>query len=90
MKRLFFIILTIIFISCNRNEKKPDNTIASQIITDSTENLKPLNIYNPESKLYVWKSSFDYTKSKNHELVPEILNADSLIKGLNELNENIV
>jgi hypothetical protein len=90
MKRLFFIILTIIFISCNRNEKKPDNTTASQIITDSTENLKPLNIYNPESKLYVWKSSFDYTKSKNHELVPEILNADSLIKGLNELNENIV
>ena len=90
MKRLFFIISAIFFISCNRNEKKSVNTIASEIITDSIEKFNSQNIYNPESKLYVWKSSFDNTTSKNNELVPEILNADSLIKGLNELNENIV
>ena len=49
-----------------------------------------LPTYNPESELYVWKSSFDYTKSKNPSFKPEIVNADSLIKGLNLLNENIL
>lgn len=89
MKRLLFLILTIVFISCNTNEKKSVNTKESEIITDSIENPSSLKTYNPESKLYVWKTSFDYTKSKNSELLPGILNVDSLIKGLNELNENI-
>ena len=83
-------MLSSIFISCNMNEKESVNRKESEIITDSNENLTSLKIYNPESKLYVWKSSFDYTKSKNPELQTVILNVDSLIKGLNELNENIV
>lgn len=45
---------------------------------------------NPESELFVWKTSPDYTREYNRNFKPEILDADSLIKGINEMNEQVL
>jgi len=45
---------------------------------------------NPETKLFVWKTSPDYTREYNRNFKPEILDADSLIKGINEMNEQVL
>jgi hypothetical protein len=79
-----------IFMACNTKEKEPETIKEPDPATDSmvVEETKPS--FNPESNLYVWKSAPDYTKTKNPQLNKNLLNADSLIKGLNELNENIL
>ncbi|RYY71208.1 MAG: hypothetical protein EOO13_03945 [Chitinophagaceae bacterium] len=51
------------------------------------ENAVP--VYNPESKLYVWRATADYKKVKNEAAPISTLNTDSLIKGLNEYYENV-
>jgi hypothetical protein len=92
MKKTGSCMLLVFLLSCNTNEKKvePLTNGKREPITDSVVVQKILPNYNPESNLYFWKSSPDYTKIKNPQLSPDILNADSLIKGLNELNENIL
>ncbi len=78
------------FMACNTKEKEPENITILEQETDSVVVEETKLSFNPESKLYVWKSSPDYTKTKNPQLSNNMLNADSLIKGLNELNENVL
>ena len=91
-KKLFYLILLSAFTACNTTEKQkePVTKDVPKPQTDSLVGQQQLPVYNPETKLYVWKSAYDYTKTKNPEMGNDVLNADSLIKGLNELNENIL
>ena len=74
-------------LACNSRQ---DETIAKKVISvDSVVSEVAVGMYNPESRLFIWKSSPDYTKVKNTSSRSEILNADSLILGLNQLNENV-
>jgi hypothetical protein len=94
MRNLVIWILAVAFAACNTKQKTGEKGTGTngqpETMEDSTVAEKKVSAYNPESALYVWKSSYDYTKSKNPSLSPLILNADSLVKGLNELNENIL
>jgi len=90
MKKIIYIILMASFMACNTKEKEPENITILEQETDSVVVEVTKLSFNPESKLYVWKSSPDYTKTKNPQLSNNMLNADSLIKGLNELNENVL
>jgi len=90
MKKIIYIILMASFMACNTKEKEPENITILEQETDSVVVEETKLSFNPESKLYVWKSSPDYTKTKNPQLSNNMLNADSLIKGLNELNENVL
>lgn len=88
MKKIFLLAAIIAFVSCNGN-KEEANKDAIIETTEAPTTIKPSLQYNPESKLYVWKANFDYTKVQNLALQPVNLNTDSLIKGLNERNENV-
>ncbi|MBC7866683.1 MAG: hypothetical protein H7X88_04025 [Gloeobacteraceae cyanobacterium ES-bin-316] len=91
MKNKVSLILLACFFSCNNNAKEEPVTAAAENSTkDSSIYNSSATAFNPESKLYVWKTSPDYTKEINGQYTSAILNADSLIKGLNELNENIL
>lgn len=90
MKKIIYIILMASFMACNTKEKEPENITILEQETDSVVVEETKLSFNPESKLYVWKSSPDYTKTKNPQLSNNMLNADSLIKGLNEMNENVL
>lgn len=90
MKKTLCIIWIASFMACNTKEKEPTNIPDQDSETDSVVVEETKLSFNPESKLYVWKSSPDYTKAKNPEFSNNLLNADSLIKGLNELNENVL
>lgn len=75
--------------SCDTKQKNNDITSVDMPQKAGIDTVAVKNDYNPESKLYIWKTTEDYTKFKNPSFKKDILNADSLIKGLNELNENI-
>lgn len=89
MKRSLFIILFFSVMACRSNKQEPETTIEPVLENDSPFKIQPLAAYNPESKLYVWKSNIDFSKTKNPDFNNGLLNVDSLIKGLNELNENV-
>ena len=93
MKKIAIVLLASVICSCNTKDSKETaetngepETIEDTVAASSTAPL----VFNPESKLYVWKSDYDYTKTKNPSVNPAIINADSLIRGLNELNEKIL
>ncbi|MEX0636451.1 MAG: hypothetical protein WD135_06760 [Ferruginibacter sp.] len=89
MKKIVLLAAIAVFVSCNENkENAPTSATEMKAMEDET-NVDEAGVYNPESKLYIWKADFDYTKVQNPATRPTILNADSLIKGLNELNENV-
>ena len=92
MKKYSGLLVLLIFMACNTTEKRKELITESPQFEDSViSNETPSYLqYNPDSKLYVWKSSADFTKIKNPGYTSAILNADSLIKGLNELNENVL
>ena len=83
MKRLAVVALATVLFSCNSN-KEQEAEEEDVIIVDSPTIENPTVVYNPNSNLYVWRAKPDYTKKKNLEAQPVIINADSLIKGLNE------
>ena len=87
-KRLAVLLLVAFLGACNniKEEKVEDEEVE---IVDSLAIENPVLVYNPNSKLYVWRATPDYTKKKNLEAEPVIINADSLIKGLNEYYENV-
>lgn len=86
MKRYSIILLAVVLFSCKGNNKAGDNTEATvDSIVDETGTPEDL----ADSKLYVWRANPDLTKIKNTGIEPGILNADSLIKGLNAHYENI-
>ena len=88
MKRILLLAAIAAVISCNANKEKANKSLSIETIKDSAT-VEPTLQYNPESKLYVWKANFDYTKVQNLTLQQAILNTDSLIKGLNERYENV-
>jgi hypothetical protein len=90
MKQLVCLLLLASFIACNNKENSKASNPIMELATDSLVVEPTMPVYDRESKLYVWKSAFDYTKKHNQQFNSNILNADSLIKGLNELNEKIV
>lgn len=88
MKMILLLALITAVVSCNAN-KEEANKSSSIETTEDSATVEPTLQYNPESKLYVWKANFDYTKVQNPTLLQVILNSDSLIKGLNERYENV-
>lgn len=89
MKYAVAFILLLCLATCNQKADKEDTTGKPQPQLDTVKHLKPATNFNPESKLYIWRATPNYKKIKNTGYMQEILNADSLIKGLNELNENV-
>ena len=89
MKNIILLAVLAAFISCSGNKEEETNIspkteeVSDSIVTEQTV------LYNPETKLYIWKADYDYTKVQNPTIQPSVLNADSLIKGLNELYENV-
>ena len=88
MKRILLLAAIAAVISCNANKEKANKSVSIETIEDAAT-VEPTLQNNPESKLYVWKANFDYTKVQNLTLQQTILNTDSLIKGLNERYENV-
>lgn len=88
MKTILLLAVIAAVVSCNAN-KEEANKVSSIEKTEDSTTVEPTLQFNPESKLYVWKTNFDYTKVQNPALQRAILNADSLIKGLNERNEKV-
>lgn len=86
MKKLFYVVLLLVFFACQQqkeDEVAPVTAPTTETIIDS-----PL-LNSKEVELYVWKNDADYTRRKNPELSTAIVNTDSLIKGLNQLYENV-
>jgi len=88
MKTIILLAVIAALVSCNANKEEVNKGSSIETTEDSTT-VEPTLQYNPESKLYVWKANFDYTKVQNPALQRAILNTDSLIKGLNERYENV-
>jgi len=89
MKKIILLAAIAAFISCSGNKEKSSTIEVEMETTEDSSMVEQAVVYNPESKLYIWKAEFDYTKLQNAIIQPAILNADSLIKGLNEMNENV-
>lgn len=89
MVRYLFLLLNILLISCGNDRENAAADVEEEATVDSiaTENSAPE--YKPDSKLYIWRSTFDYKKVKNSVVSPSIIQVDSLIKGLNEFYENV-
>ena len=91
MKNIFCLFFIASLLACNNNAKEEpkeegtENSLADSIVA---EVFVPGS--NPETRLYVWKTSPDYTKEFNNSIKPEYVNADSLIKGINEMNANVL
>lgn len=89
MKRYSILILSVFLFSCNSNKDKEETNIGEEVVIDSSASVTGRPVYNPDSKLYIWRSTYDYKKEKNTAAPATIINADSLIKGLNEYYENV-
>lgn len=90
MKSIILLSVMMAIISCNSNKDKESNISPKiEVVRDSSVS-DSQQTFNPETKLYVWKAEYNYTKVLNPALSPTIRNADSLIKGLNELYENVL
>ncbi len=87
MKKILFFGMISFLAACNNKQEESNEII--ETVTDSTVAVPAQGIYDPETALYVWKSSPDYTKEKNPALKSNVLNVDSLILGLNKMNENV-
>lgn len=87
LKKYLVLILAVVLFSCGN--KKEEETIVEEEETDSMLVNTGVPEYNPDSKLYIWRSTADYTKIKNEVAPPAIINTDSLIKGLNEYYEHV-
>ena len=89
MKNLYRLCIAITILGCDNNAKEApkeeftETAIPESVMIEATGS-------NPASVLFVWKSSPDFTKEYNNQFKPEILHVDSLIKGLNEMNEKIL
>lgn len=90
MKNIILLAVITAIISCNGNKDKETN-ISPKIeeAADSSTTMQSNTIIE-ESKLYIWKADYDYTKIQNSSIQPSQINADSLIKGLNGLYENVL
>lgn len=91
MKNIIGFCLVAGLLACNDNATEaPEEVYQEEMQTDSFTTVPFVPGSNPESKLFVWKTSPDYSKEYNEDFKPEILQADSLIKGINEMNEQIL
>ncbi|RYY68892.1 MAG: hypothetical protein EOO13_11070 [Chitinophagaceae bacterium] len=88
IKRFTVLLAATALFSCNSN-KEEEMEEEEIVIEDSSSTETPTLVFNPNSKLYVWRTTADYKKKKNEEALPAIINTDSLIKGLNEYYEDV-
>lgn len=86
MKKLYYVVLLLVFFACQQ-QKEDEVAPVTVPITETIIDSPQLN--NKEVELYVWKNDADYTRRKNPEVNTAIVNTDSLIKGLNQLYENV-
>ncbi|RYF91846.1 MAG: hypothetical protein EOO03_00330 [Chitinophagaceae bacterium] len=92
MKKIICFGLLACLLACN-NKEKETTTTETTAVEEETETFATAPFVpgsNPNSKLFVWKASPDYTRRRNDAVTPALLNADTLIKGINEINENIL
>jgi hypothetical protein len=89
MKCTISLSLALMLLACNQTAEK-ENITETETQNDTMVNQTNEPVFNPGSKLYIWKATPDYKKIKNNNMPAGILNADSLIKGLNEQYENIL
>jgi PBP1b-binding outer membrane lipoprotein LpoB len=89
MKCTTILLLALLMLGCNQTAEKEVTTNELPPQTDTMVVQKEVEVFNPDSKLYIWKATPDYKKIKNTDIPAGLLNADSLIKGLNEQYENI-
>ncbi len=89
MKYNIALLFVLFFVACSQKKESEETRIneASREDTVTIENQTPS--VNAESKLYIWKATADYKKIRNTAAGPALQNADTLIKGLNELYENV-
>lgn len=92
MKNILVSFFITSLLACNNNENEsPKEKDFQDSYTDSLSSIEPLSPgSNPESKLFVWKASPDYTKEYNKDFKQENLQPDTLIKGINEMNEQVL
>jgi hypothetical protein len=89
MKCTTILLLALLMLGCNQTAEKEVTTNELPPQKDTMVVQKEGEVFNPDSKLYIWKATPDYKKIKNTDIPAGLLNADSLIKGLNEQYENI-
>lgn len=90
MKKILFPFLACFIFSCATKEEKAAEQDAVVIEpADTVMSETPVKIYNPDTKLYIWRATADYQKQKNPTLPSANMSVDSLIKGLNEYYENV-
>ena len=89
MKYTIALLTGLLLLACNQNADKEEATGEEQPQIDTIAAQQTLPVGNADSKLYIWKATADYKKIKNKEIPSGLLNADSLIKGLNAHYENI-
>ena len=91
MKNIIYLLLVASLSACNNDTKEaPKEQVPETEYMDSITIEAFVPGSNPESKLFVWKASPDYSKEYNEDFNPQILQADSLIKGINEMNEKVL
>jgi len=88
MKRILIFMMLASLSACNNSGKEPAEE--PNIEADTAAATTSATVNTGESDLYVWKSSPDYTKEKNPGLRKEIIQEDSLIRGLNRMHENVL
>jgi hypothetical protein len=89
MKYNIVIVFVLFFLGCNQKSDSEETTTKQESQVDTVTTKKQTPLFNPETKLFIWKATPDYKKVRNTEAGPSLQNADTLIKGLNELYENV-
>jgi hypothetical protein len=82
---LFLLLLA----GCAQNNESEESTREEVVNADTVMQENKTTGYDPDSKLFIWKVTPDYKKIRNASAGPALQNADTLIKGLNQLYENV-
>jgi len=91
MKNICGLCFMASLLACNNNSKEASKEEDNETVYKDSIAIAPfIPGSNMESKLFVWKASPDYTREYNKDFKQDILNADSLIKGINEMNEKVL
>ncbi len=89
MKYNVVLLIVLFLLGCNQKNESEETTADRESQVDSITIEKQTPLFNPETKLFIWKATPDYKKVRNTAAGPSLQNADTLIKGLNELYENV-
>ncbi len=89
MKYNTALLFLLLLAGCAQNNEKEESP-RDQVLKEDTLMQDNTNAGDdPDSKLLIWKVTPDYQKIRNASASPLVQNADTLIKGLNQLYENV-